>query len=192
MNCYILIGGRSRRMGRPKEELFLDRVASAATEVFQRVIAVQRNGGAAASIETIHENPHDDQAPVFGVARALEHARERCFILAVDYPLITAAILRHLRERFESSSALLLAPVWSDKTQMLCAGYDPKLLPRIEQRIAVTRYDLRGLASESETEILSEGELRATFEGEPLMNVNTVEEWSVVSDQWSGKTEPDH
>ena len=35
MNCYILIGGRSRRMGRPKEELFLDRVARAAAEVFE-------------------------------------------------------------------------------------------------------------------------------------------------------------
>jgi len=192
MNCYILIGGRSRRMGRPKEELFLDRVASAASEVFETVIAVQRNGGTAASIETIYESPHDDQAPVFGVARALEHARDRCFILAVDYPLITAAILRHLRERFESSPALLVAPIWSGKTQMLCAGYDPELLPRIEQRIAAKRYDLRGLASESEAEILAEDELRKMFKGEPLMNVNTDEEWSVASGQWSGKTKPDH
>jgi molybdopterin-guanine dinucleotide biosynthesis protein A len=180
VNCYILIGGRSRRMGRPKEELFLDRVARAAADVFERVIAVQRNGGAAASIETIYESPHDDQAPVFGVARALEHAQERCFILAVDYPLITPAILRYLRERFESSSPLLLAPIWSGKTQMLCGGYDSALLPRIEQRIAATRYDLRGLASESEAEILDENELRAKFDGEPLMNVNTVEEWSVA------------
>jgi molybdopterin-guanine dinucleotide biosynthesis protein A len=191
MNCYILIGGRSRRMGRPKEELFLDHVASVAAEVFETVIAVQRNGGAAASIETIYETPHDDRAPVFGVARALEHARGRCFILAVDYPLITAAILRYLRERFESSPALLLAPVWSGKTQMLCGGYDPELLPRIEQRVAAKRYDLRGLASESEAEILAEEELRKQFEGEPLMNVNTVEEWSVASGQWSGKTESD-
>jgi molybdopterin-guanine dinucleotide biosynthesis protein A len=181
MNCYILIGGRSRRMGRPKEELFLDRVASVAAEMFEEVIAVQRNGAAAASIATIYESPHDDQAPVFGVARALAHAGDRCFILAVDYPLITAAMLRHLRERFESSSALLLAPIWSDKTQMLCAGYDPRLLPRIEERIAAKRYDLRGLASESEAEILPEDELRKTFDGEPLMNVNTVEEWSVIS-----------
>jgi len=179
VNFYILIGGRSRRMGRPKEELFLDRVVCAAVEVFERVIAVQRNGGAAASIETIYESPHDDQAPVFGVARALEHARARCFILAVDYPLITPAILRYLRERFESSSALLVAPVWSGKTQMLCAGYDPTLLPRIEKRIAARRYDLRGLASEAE--ILAEDELRAKFDGEPLMNVNTAEEWSALS-----------
>jgi molybdopterin-guanine dinucleotide biosynthesis protein A len=181
MNCYILIGGQSRRMGRPKEELFLDRVASAAAEVFEEVIAVQRHGAAAASITTIYESPHDDQAPVFGVARALEHARERCFILAVDYPLITVAILRYLRERFESSSALLLAPIWSGKTQMLCAGYDPELLPRIEQRVAAKRYDLRGLASESEAEILSEDELRAKFDGEPLMNVNTIADAESIS-----------
>lgn len=192
MNCYILIGGRSRRMGRPKEELFLDRVASAAAAVFETVIAVQRNGGASASIDTIYESPHDDQAPVFGVARALDHARERCFILAVDYPLITTAILRYLRERFESSPAFLLAPIWSGKTQMLCAGYGPELLSRIEERIAAKRYDLRGLASESETEILAEDELRAAFDGEPLMNVNTTEELSVASGQWSGKTKSDH
>jgi molybdopterin-guanine dinucleotide biosynthesis protein A len=180
MNCYILIGGQSRRMGRPKTELFLDRVVRAASEVFEEVIAVQRHGGMAAPIPTIYENPHDDQAPVFGVACALAHARERCFILAVDYPLITAAILRHLRERFERSHALLLAPVWSGKTQMLCAGYAPELLQRIERRIAVTRYDLRGLAGEGEADILTEDELRATFAGEPLMNVNTVEEWESI------------
>jgi len=180
MNCYILIGGRSRRMGRPKTELFLDRVVRAATEVFEDVIAVQRFGGEAASIPTICESPHDDQAPVFGVACALAHARERCFILAVDYPLITAAILRHLRERFERSRALLVAPVWSGKTQMLCAGYAPELLARIEQRLAAKRYDLRGLAGEDEANIIAEDELRAMFAGEPLMNVNTPEE-----EQWT-------
>jgi molybdopterin-guanine dinucleotide biosynthesis protein A len=64
---------------------------------------------------------------------------------------------------------------------MLCAGYDPALLPRIEQRIAATRYDLRGLASESEAEILVEHELRKQFDGEPLMNVNTVDEWAATN-----------
>jgi molybdopterin-guanine dinucleotide biosynthesis protein A len=176
MNCYILIGGQSRRMGRPKAELFLDRVAGVASEVFEEVIAVQREGGAAAPIPTIYESPHDDQAPVFGVACALARARARCFVLAVDYPLITAAILRYLRERIERSNALLVAPVWNEKTQMLCAGYAPELLARIEQRIAATRYDLRSLAGRDEADIIDENELRATFAGEPLMNVNTPEE----------------
>ncbi|HXH39283.1 MAG TPA: molybdenum cofactor guanylyltransferase [Thermoanaerobaculia bacterium] len=181
MNCYILIGGQSRRMGRPKTELFFDRVASAASMAFEEVIAVQRHGGAAASITTIYESRHDDQAPIFGVACALEHAQERCFILAVDYPLITDAILRHLRERFERSPALFLAPVWSGKTQMLCAGYAPELRARIEQRMAAGRYDLKGLATQGEADIVAEDELRASFAGEPLMNVNTPEEWGRVS-----------
>jgi molybdopterin-guanine dinucleotide biosynthesis protein A len=187
VNCYILIGGQSRRMGRSKTELFLDRVARVAAEVFEEVMAVQRFGGAAASITTIYETPHNDQAPVFGVARALDHARERCFVLAVDYPLITVEILSYLRTRFEASNAVLLAPVWSGKTQMLCAGYAPELLPRLEQRIAAKRYDLRGIASDDEAEILTEDELRAKFDGEPLMNVNSADEWSVISGQWSEK-----
>lgn len=180
MNAYILIGGESRRMGRSKTELFFDRVAGVAREVFEEVLAVQRHGGPAAPLPTIYESSHDDQAPVFGVACALAHARERCFIIAVDYPLITTAILRFLRDRFEGSNALLLAPVWSGKTQMLCAGYDPALLPRLQQRIDAKRYDLRGLAAIEEAEILSEDDLRAQFAGEPLMNVNTIEEWESV------------
>lgn len=177
MNAYILIGGESRRMGRSKMELFFERVAKTAKEVFEEVLAVQRHGGPAAPLPTIYESPHDDQAPVFGVACALAHASERCFIIAVDYPLITTAILRFLRDRFERSSALLLAPVWSGKTQMLCAGYDPALLPRLQQRIAAKRYDLRGVAGDAEAEILAESDMRAQFAGEPLMNVNTMAEW---------------
>ncbi len=177
MNAYILIGGESRRMGRSKTELFFDRVAKTARDVFEDVFAVQRHGGAPAPVATIYESPHDDQAPVFGVACALAHTSERCFIIAVDYPLITPAILRFLRDRFEQSNALLLAPVWSGKTQMLCAGYDPALLPRVQQRIDAKRYDLRGVASDGEAEILAEDDLRAQFAGEPLMNVNTMAEW---------------
>jgi molybdopterin-guanine dinucleotide biosynthesis protein A len=183
MNGYILVGGQSQRMGHSKTELFLDHVGRVAAEVFDDVFAVQRHGGPAVSLATIYESPHDKQAPVFGVACALAHARTRCFILAVDYPLITAAILGHLRDRFERSDALLLAPVWSGKTQILCAGYSPAMLPRIEQRIAATRYDLRGVALDGEAEIIAEDELRAQFAGEPLMNVNTMEEWRRVKSE---------
>src|ERR1019366_6011967 len=55
MDAYILIGGESRRMGRSKTELFFDRVAAAAAEVFEDVIAVQRHGGPAAPLATIYE-----------------------------------------------------------------------------------------------------------------------------------------
>lgn len=183
MNAYILIGGRSRRMGSPKREVmfegatFLDRVAEAARGAFEEVFAVQRAGGEEGrGLKTVFEDSHEQEAPVFGVAAAIGHARQRCFVIAVDYPLLRSDLLRTLRSRFEQSDKLLLAPSWSGKVQMLCAGYDPALLPRLERRIAEGRLDLRTVADESEAEILSEDELRRQFSGEPLSNVNTPEE----------------
>src|SRR5688572_8360911 len=100
MNCYVLVGGRSSRMGQSKTALFLDRILAAARPVFDEVIAVHRPDGAPLDgVRTIFEAPHADEAPIFGVARALHDAQERCFILAVDYAFLTADVLRFLRDR---------------------------------------------------------------------------------------------
>ena len=168
-------------MGRSKVELFAPHVVAAAGTVFDDVVAVQRYGGEAlAGVTTIFEEPHPDEAPLFGVVRALADAASRgerhAFVLAVDYPHITPAVLAYLRERVERSAALLVAPRWDDKLQMLCAGYDVALRPRLDARIAAGRLDLRGLVDDVETELIDEAELRARFEGEPLRNVNRPEE----------------
>jgi molybdopterin-guanine dinucleotide biosynthesis protein A len=170
MNAYILIGGRSRRMGASKSDLFLDRVVAAAAQVFDEVVAVQRFGGGAARIRTIFEEPHEHQAPVFGLARALADAHERAFILAVDYPMITSEVLRFVRDRGG-------VPVWDERPQPLCAVWEASVLLSIEERIACGQLDLRGLL---DREMIPESELRARFEGEPLRNINTLEEWEAV------------
>lgn len=181
MNCYVLTGGRSRRMGQAKPDLpfagttLLGRLSETARQVFERVIAVQRpDGGPMRGIETIYEEWHEHGAPLHGIQRALEHAAERCFILAVDYPLITVALLQYLRARFEASAAPVLVPEWSGRIQPLCGGYSPALLPRIREEIAATHFKVKGVLAEAE--VIPEQELRARFPGEPLMNVNTPDE----------------
>ena len=134
MNCYILVGGRSRRMGTSKAGLFLDRVAAAARPVFEELFAVQRPGAPAVSIPTIFEEPHEEDGPIFGIAAALRHARARCFILGVDYPFITTEALRLLRDDGRVAAG-----------QPLCAVWDPATLPELEARIASGRRDLHGL-----------------------------------------------
>lgn len=183
MNAYVLAGGRSRRMGRSKLDLpfggstFARIVIDAAKPVFDAVIAVQRaDGGPLREAPTIFEPEHNDAAPIFGVARAVEHARGKCFVLAVDYPLMTTDILRFLHERFVATQAPMLVPMWRGRAQMLCAGYSPAVLPLIGARIEAGRFDLRGMIDESGAAILSEESLRARFDGEPLMNVNTPAE----------------
>lgn len=174
MHAYILIGGRSSRMGVSKTELFLDRIVAAALPVFDEVVAVQRSGGPAVDLRTIFEEPHEQDGAVFGVARALRDVQERGFtegfVLAVDYPMITTDVLRHLRDRGG-------VPVWDRRPQMLCAVWEVLALLRIEERIARGQFDLHGLV---DREMIPEGELRARFGGEPLRNVNTPEEWEAV------------
>ncbi len=181
MNCYVLAGGRSRRMGTSKVDLpfagtsFLGRMEATARQAFERVIAVQRSDGAPLrGIETILEMQHELEAPLFGVQRALQHAQDRCFVIAVDYPLMTAELLRDLRRRFEETSAPALVPVWNGRRQILCSGCSPQLLARIDEQLAAKRFDLHGVFVDAES--IPEETLRARFPGEPLMNVNTPEE----------------
>jgi len=179
MNAYILIGGRSRRMGVSKSELFLERIIAASTPVFEEIVAVQRSDGETATIRTIFEEPHEHEAAIFGVARALSDIRERGltqgFVLAVDYPMITADVLRHLCERGG-------VPIWDGRPQPLCAVWDARALPHIDERIARGQFDLRqfNLHGVVDREMIPESELRARFDGEPLRNVNTPDEWEAV------------
>ena len=167
MNAYVLIGGRSRRMGTSKADLFLDRIAAAARPVFGEVVAVDRpDGTARMGLRTIFESPHEGEAPIFGVVRALEDAAKQAFLLAVDYPQITSEVLHFLRDDRR-------VPMWDGHPQPLCAVWDVGELPRLRERIARGAFDLRGAMRQ---EMIGETELRAGFPGEPLRNVNTPEE----------------
>ncbi len=176
MNCYVLIGGGSSRMGRSKPELFLPAIAAAATPVFERVFAVQRRGGPAASVETIFEREHDEEAPIFGLEAALEHAKAPCFVLATDYARITAELLRFVCDEAERSEATIVAPLWNNIPQTLCAAYRPEILPAVQQRITAGRLDVRGLVATVATKFINEETIRARFGNQALISVNTPEE----------------
>lgn len=170
MHCYILIGGRSQRMGESKVGLFLPRVAAAAREAFEAVFAVQRFGGPAADgVEMVYEPAHEESAPAFGLLAALEHARARCVVLAVDYPGVTTDLLRLLADRTETAEAPIVAPRWDGRLQPLFAGYDAgAVAPRLASRIAAGRLDLLGLIAEVGAEAVEDLPV--------VRNVNTPEE----------------
>jgi molybdopterin-guanine dinucleotide biosynthesis protein A len=186
VNAYILVGGRSLRMGSSKAELFLDRVVAAASPVFDEVLAVNRHDAEPLRTRTIFEDVHEGEGALFGIARALADARGRCFIIAVDYPLVTSELLQFLAMQFEESAAAALVPEWDGMPQPLCAGWDAELaLPIVERRIAMGDCELRSLIAELGAVMIPEADLRARFSGEPLMNVNTPEELA-AAERWYG------
>jgi molybdenum cofactor guanylyltransferase len=184
MRCYVLVGGLSRRMGIPKPRLvhegrtFLDRAWSSAGAVFDEVIAVKKREQILKSeIPAIEERFDDRAAAIYGLRRALEHAEgEKMWLLAVDYPLITAEVLSYLRQRFEESDASIVVPVWDGHLQMLCAGYHARILPLVEEQIRAVRLRMRDLLDLTSFELLEEADLRSRFVGDVFLNTNTPEE----------------
>lgn len=156
-------------MGESKARMFLPRVVAAAAPLFDELIAVARVAGEPLPIRTIVEEPHEAESPIFGIRAALQDAGAPCFILAVDYPLITTELLRELRDRGG-------VPTWDGRPQPLCARWEPSLLPLLERRVGEGKIDVLGLIAEAKVEIIPESLLRARHAGEPLMNVNTPEE----------------
>jgi len=174
VNAYVLVGGQSRRMGSSKAGLFFERIVAAAQPLFGEVVPVDRHDGPVSPaaftgrpLRILHEEPHEGEGAIFGLQCALRDAAGKAFILATDYPLVTTEVLRYLRDREG-------LPVWNGRPQLLCAVWDASILPLLEKRIAARRLDLRALGGQA---IIPESELRARFSGEPLMNVNTPEEW---------------
>ena len=184
MKCYILAGGSSTRMGRPKADLelggktFLRRVIDAATPVFDEVIVVDRRPREIDDVRVLVEPPHDDAAPIFGLQAALEDTDEiRNWILAVDYPLVDSALLGRLAELYETSYAEMYVPTWNGMPQLLCAGWARTLWKPITNRIRDRQYALRPILDSGRTELVDEDELRMMVRGNPFRNVNTPEEY---------------
>lgn len=179
MNCYLLVGGQSSRMGRPKANLkiagltFLERTVAVCERVFDETVAVQRfQQPNVTGVRTIFEDEHAHHAPIFGVIRALEDSGSRAWVLAIDYPLLTPEALAYFAESFQRADSDCWVPEWDGKQQMLCAGYSESLLSRFRYAVSAGNFSLRGAVEGSMLVSPSEQELRARIAGEPLFNVN--------------------
>lgn len=196
MKCYILVGGQSSRMGRPKAELllggetFLQRIVRACQPVFDEVVAVtRRHGEHAEGIRTIVEDEHEEEGPIFGIQRAMLDAQDdRLWVVAVDYPLLTDSLMTFLRDRFDQSEADLVVPMWGGRRQMLCAGYRTRLAHDIGERIGRGELRLQPLADAFPSIFLPENEMRAVAPLEPLWNVNRPDEYEAARRYYEQET----
>ncbi|HKD19852.1 MAG TPA: molybdenum cofactor guanylyltransferase [Thermoanaerobaculia bacterium] len=185
MPAAVLAGGASSRMGRPKAALaygagtLLEFQTRRLAETFEEVLVVVKEvpafgvGPARVLLDRTAE-----AAAIHGLARALEEARDRVFVLAVDLPGMTPAVARRIAERSLSSDALAVVPRADGRLQPLAAVWRKAALPELERRVAEGKRSLRDLASAIGAEILEEEDWKdADPSGASFANLNTLEEW---------------
>ena len=126
----------------------------------------------------IEETP--EFAAIHGLARALEEADDRIFVLAVDLPSVTHDVVREIVRRAEATSALALVPEAGGRLQPLAAVWRRAAARFARNRIAKDLLSLGGLAEEVGAETFPEREWRKLDpSGASFTNVNTINDYLV-------------
>jgi molybdenum cofactor guanylyltransferase len=188
---FILAGGHSRRMGTDKAQLawssgtFLSHAIKVLGTVVSRVVLVGGSQPPGPPVSILPDQ-FPGRGPLAGVLTALNDSKtDWNFILAVDMPLVTPALLTFIVEEQSKSSAIAVVPETAGNLQPLCATYHRVLLPEIRKAIDADELSIRRLLERLSTGIMGTADLRVLRESELiahgfnpqlLMNVNTPED----------------
>jgi molybdopterin-guanine dinucleotide biosynthesis protein A len=177
---YVLVGGRSSRMGRDKA-LLPFRGGPLAQSVAR---AVEMAAGSATLVGHPHRYRHlgfpaipdryPGQGPLGGILTALKHTSASWNLLAAcDMPGLSAEFLRRLLETAEHSGAAALLPAGpSGRAEPLCAVYHRRILPALETAFGNGVRHAAAALQAAGAAVLPVPEV-AVFQ-----NVNTPREWA--------------
>jgi molybdopterin-guanine dinucleotide biosynthesis protein A len=180
----ILVGGQSHRMGKDKarlmfgEQTSVELIAAALHHVTELVNTV---GGPPQKFEALPNLPdlRPGWGPLAGIETALHHAKsQHCFIVACDFPFVTAKLFERLWT-FTGDSDAIVPLQADDRPQPLCALYRTETcLPAAEAAIAADAHSPRGLLDRVRTHyvpftMLSDLEESSYF----FFNMNTPENY---------------
>ena len=148
-DSYILIGGRSSRLGRDKARVDLGgrRIIKKALETGiealpnARVTFVAANEAQFAIQAVIADGRFifdliPDQGPLGGLHTALADARKPwIFVLACDYPFVAAGLIRVLADQLDEEHGAVVPEQSDGRLQPLCAFYKTDAARSIVQEI---------------------------------------------------------
>ncbi len=95
----VLVGGKSRRLGKEKSLLplggkpLIDRVLESLSQVFDRIILVGRKNPELEKRAELIEDIFPDQGPISGIYTALEYLKKPVFICACDMPFLNPRLI---------------------------------------------------------------------------------------------------
>lgn len=185
-SAYILIGGKSERMGRNKALLkwngstFVEHLFNKLNEVFINVFVITKSISEYVDVlneKIIIQDLYEKQSPIIGILTALKHTTyKKVFIKACDNPIINASLVKEMHKY--SNDYDVVVPLASDGLHPLYAFYSTSLLPKIEEMVNKNNFKIISLYDNAKVKYLKEDDLRL-FDNELicLRNINTPNEF---------------
>src|SRR3954471_18227590 len=170
VTAFVLAGGRSARMGRDKSSLLLGnrtlfvRAIEIAHAAGDGVFVVGRRTGLEAAAAnagvSLIEDEFVGQGPLAGIHAALKaSSTDLNFILAVDMPFVTPALVRYLVQRAARTDALVVVPRTGEHLHPLCAVYRRAFAVIAEKALAAGKNKIDALFSSGVADFISEEDL---------------------------------
>jgi molybdopterin-guanine dinucleotide biosynthesis protein A len=176
---FVLVGGRSSRMGRDKATLPLaggTLAGSIAARVAEAALTVTLVGSPqlyGALGYRVIPDLIPGSGPLGAVYTALQDtAADWNLIVACDMPDVTVALFEDLFAVAERSGADCVAPGRADSLHPLCAVYHRRCAPKAADAIHRNFLKMHDFVSNLQTMIWP------LKNWAPLSNINTIEEWS--------------
>ncbi len=178
-------------MGAPKAALpygpstLLAHQTSRLATMFTEVLAVVKEAPSfdAGPARVILDGP-SVTAPIYGLAAALDLVEDRVFILAVDLPLLSTAVIEKIAVRSLGTDASVVVPRAEGRLQPLAAVWRRRVRTLLRDRLGRGELSLWALALESGAEILEPEEwLPLDPSGNSFANVNTVAQYTVARER---------
>jgi len=176
--CFVLVGGQSRRMGKDKAFLpwgkrsLIAHQAYRLSKLFQRVSLVskfdQPDRFQQVDCPIIYE-PDEPKTPLLGIVSSLRASQsEWSFVLAVDLPFFSAKSIDCLSSHRENHSMVLSKS--EEAVQALAAYYHKNALEILDSRLESGLFKLSELQGQSDCKLVDV----SAYE---LMNLNTSQEY---------------
>ena len=187
---FVLVGGRSTRMGRDKTRLVYRGRPMAISQaeklafVCGRVALVGKDRTAfQGSPFPFVEDGAEPAAAAFGIVAALAYSPEDTnLVLAADIPRVSEAFLHALLDVAEAIRAPAIVPVSAGHPQTLCSVWRKSALVPLASRLAAGDYSLVSALERIGAVLIPEADTAAMPGGEPenFFNVNTPEDYEAL------------
>lgn len=181
IDCYILAGGKSSRMGTDKGLMplkgkpLIERIIEQLSPVFERIIIVSNNEEYKKFGLEVIADLIKDIGPAGGIHAALHHLQaQSAFIISCDMPFITSASVSFMISRKIDSQITL--PVVTQKIQPLFGVYSKDCLPEWERLLEKKIIKLQEMVSHFSLSKIEIGKVNCV-NGLLFSNINDKEDF---------------
>lgn len=181
---FVLVGGKSTRMGRDKALLpwkqgtLAQHVARIVERVANPVALIGDPGQYNSLGYAVYPDRWPGRGPIGGVATALAVSpTEWCVVVGCDMPGLTADALDRLLREAGRSGARCVVPAGPTGPEPLCGVYHRECLPVLEKAIAEGRLKMRDAVTDLAPLLI------AGMDPGWFANLNTPEEFEAFADK---------